>query len=560
MKRKTVKLFTGMLSLLCACGLSAQEANRIESENYTQGLTALENDSLELAMTYFAQELEEHPDNGYAYAHMAVIQYRAAEYGNALAAVNEAIESIPLEDKEYRSYIYVTRAHVYLQLADTTQALSDLEQAIQNAPDESRLYETRAQLYYDQGNYAQSDADYQRMIDLDESDAMGYMGLGRNAKAQALYEEAIRQFDYVNKLYPNYDQPYAFRSDCYIAMKRYDLALDDVICALDLDHGDKAFYNLLLLADSAFTLTVNRLKVRKMKKPEAHYFAYDLGVIHERAKKYREAIPYYEESFALDDDAADAYRLAHCYNQLGDFDSALRFCDQAILLDAEENRYLHLKACLLDHMGRSEEAILAMSECIAREPDQALAYYTRGWFEEHTGKSQAAIDDFTMSITLDPTYAYAYFNRGVIYMRMGEQARAEEDFRQVIKLETVPEKAECAYYAYFYLGDKETAITWLNKVLEKGDEGDYYDAACLYAEMGEQKKALNYLRESLHRGCRRFAHIRRDRMLDNIRNLPAFEELLKEYEAIHAEEVKLSFVLPSSEFYLQSINGLLTMR
>ena len=560
MKRKTVKLFTGMLSLLCACGLSAQEANRIESENYTQGLTALENDSLELAMTYFAQELEEHPDNGYAYAHMAVIQYRAAEYGNALAAVNEAIESIPLEDKEYRSYIYVTRAHVYLQLADTTQALSDLEQAIQNAPDESRLYETRAQLYYDQGNYAQSDADYQRMIDLDESDAMGYMGLGRNAKAQALYEEAIRQFDYVNKLYPNYDQPYAFRSDCYIAMKRYDLALDDVICALDLDHGDKAFYNLLLLADSAFTLTVNKLKVQKMKKPEAHYFAYDLGVIHERAKKYREAIPYYEESFALDDDAADAYRLAHCYDQLGDYDSALRFCDQAILLDAEENRYLHLKACLLDHMGRSEEAILAMSECIAREPDQALAYYTRGWFEEHTGKSQAAIDDFTMSITLDPTYAYAYLNRGVIYMRMGEQARAEEDFRQVIKLETVPEKAECAYYAYYYLGDKGTAITWLNKVLEKGDEGDYYDAACLYAEMGEQKKALNYLRESLHRGCRRFAHIRRDRMLDNIRNLPAFEELLKEYEAIHAEEVKLSFVLPSSEFYLQSINGLLTMR
>ena len=538
MKRKTVKLFTGMLSMLCACSLSAQEANRIESENYTQGLTALENDSLELAMTYFAQELEEHPDNGYAYAHMAVIQYRAAEYGNALAAVNEAIESIPLEDKEYRSYIYVTRAHVYLQLADTTQALCDLEQAIQNAPDESRLYETRAQLYYDQGNYAQSDADYQRMIDLDESDAMGYMGLGRNAKAQALYEEAIRQFDYVNKLYPNYDQPYAFRSDCYIAMKRYDLALDDVICALDLDHGDKAFYNLLLLADSAFTLTVNRLKVQKMKKPEAHYFAYDLGVIHERAKKYREAIPYYEESFALDDDADDAYRLAHCYNQLGDFDSALRFCDQAILLDAEENRYLHLKACLLDHMGRSEEAILAMSECIAREPDQVLAYYTRGWFEEHTGKSQAAIDDFTMSITLDPTYAYAYLNRGVIYMRMGEQARAEEDFRRVIALETEPEKAECAFYAYYYLGDKGTAITWLNKVLEKGDEGDYYDAACLYAEMGEQKKALNYLRESLHRGFRRFAHIRRDRMLDNIRNLPALEELLKEYEEKHKKEIK----------------------
>ena len=537
MKHKTVKLCVSLLSLLSAWCLSAQEPN---SENYSQGVKALEEDSLELAMTYFSQEVKEHPDNGYAYAYIAVIQYRAAEYGNALAAANVAIDSIPLEDKEYRSGIYAARAHVYLQLGDTTLALRDFEQAIQYAPDVTCLYEIRAQLYYEQGNYAQSDADYQRMIDLDESDAMGYMGLGRNAKAQGLYEEAIRRFDYVNKLYPTYDQPYAFRSDCYIAMKQYDLALDDVICALDIDHGDKAFYNLLLLADSAFTLTTHKLKVYKMKNPEARHLAYDLGVIYELAKQYREAIPYYEESFALDADDTDAYRLALCYGQLGDFDSALRYCEQAISLDEEKSLYLYQRACLLDDAGRSEEAILTMSEYIARESDQASAYYTRGWFEEHTGKSQAAIDDFTMSITLDPTYAYAYLNRGVIYMRMGELVRAEEDFRQVIALETEPEKAECAFYAYYYLGDKDTAIAWLNKVLEQGDVNDYYDAACLYAEMGEPKKALYYLRESLHRGYRRFAHIRRDRMLDNIRILPAFEELLKEYEAIHAEEVKLS--------------------
>ena len=115
-------------------------------------------------------------------------------------------------------------------------------------------------------------------------------------------------------------------------------------------------------------------------------------------------------------------------------------------------------------------------------------------------------------------------------MLFRSRARAEEDFRKVIELETEPENAECAFYAYHYLGDKATAIAWLNKALEKGDEGVYYDAACLYAEMGEPKKALNYLRESLLRGYRRFAHIRRDRMLDSLRKLPAYKELLKEYE------------------------------
>ena len=342
---------------------------------------------------------------------------------------------------------------------------------------------------------------------------------------------------------------------------RIENRLDEVIQAFSIGKYDgKMIETLIELSDQAFEITVARLEKQRKLQPTAPYWAYYLGVIHEHAKLYRQAIPYFEESFALDADDTDAYRLSLCYERLGDFDRALCYCDQAISLDEKKNRYLHLKACLLDYAGRSDEAILTMSEYIAREPDQASAYYARGWFEEHTGKSQAAIDDFTMSITLDPTYAYAYLNRGVIYLRMGEQVRAEEDFRQVIALETEPEKAECAFYAYYYLGDKDTAIAWLNKVLEQGDEGDYYDAACLYAEMGEPKKAIDYLRESLQRGYRRFAHIRRDRMLDNIRNLPAFEELLKEYEAIHAKEVKLSYVSPSGEFSLRSIDGSLTMQ
>lgn len=536
MIRNSVRLCVCLLALLSAFCVSAQEVKRPDSENYQLGEKAMNEDSLLLAAEYFLKEVDEHPDNGYAYAHLAAVYCRANQYGTALSVVKLALQHIPSEDKQYRAYAYLARAHAYLQLADTTLALSDFEQAIQNVPEESQLYEKRAQLYYEQGNYTLSDADYQRMIDLDESDEMGYMGLGRNAQVQGHYEEAIRRYSYVNKLYPNYDQPYAFRSDCYIALKQYDKALDDVISALDLDHGDKAFTNLLELADSAFTLTVNKLKVQKLKNPEAHYLAYDLGVIYERAKHYREAIPYYEESFALDYDAADAFRLAVCYERIGLYEKGLQYCEQAISLDDQEDRYFYLKAVLLDNVGRSEEAILVMNEYIARVPDHADAFYTRGWFEEQTGKSQAAIDDFTTCITLDPSNAYVYLNRGVICMRMGERARAEEDFRRVIELETEPENAECAFYAYHYLGDKATAIAWLNKALEKGDEGVYYDAACLYAEMGEPKKALNYLRESLLRGYRRFAHIRRDRMLDSLRKLPAYKELLKEYEEKQKEE------------------------
>lgn len=316
--------------------------------------------------------------------------------------------------------------------------------------------------------------------------------------------------------------------------------LDEVIQAFnDGEYDGKMTETLIELSDQAFEITVARLEKQRMLQPTAPYWAYYLGVIHEQARLYRKAIPYYEESFALDFDAFDVYRLAYCYERLSDYYRALQYCNQAIALDNEEPLYLHLKAWLLDHTGQTEEAIVAMSDYISQVPDRPSAYYARGWFEEHSGKAAEAIADFSTCIRLAPEYAYAYLNRAVIYMRAGEWERAEEDFRKVIELETDPAKAECAYYAYFYLGKRNQAVEWLSKALENGDRGTYYDAACLYAQMGEPDKALGYLRECLKRGYRRFAHIRRDRMLESLHNLSAFEGLLKEYEQIHAQEIQV---------------------
>lgn len=142
-----------------------------------------------------------------------------------------------------------------------------------------------------------------------------------------------------------------------------------------------------------------------------------------------------------------------------------------------------------------------------------------------------------MAINLAPEAVYTYLNRGVLYRLKGENSKAEADFKQVVRLDSVPEEAECSFYAYYYLGDKDKAIEVLNKVLEKDRKGNCYDAACLYSVMGEKERALSYLRESLENGFRRFAHIKRDRDLDNIRNTAEFKALIKEYEEKHQQEI-----------------------
>lgn len=532
-----MRQFILSILVLCSSVMLADNIKRPDSYNYSRGVEAINNNNAEEALDYLNKEINEHPDNGYAFAWIALVRNYNEEFGRALTAANVAVRKIPSKDKEYKAFAYGTRAQVYLNLEDTIQALKDYSQAINVMPDDDRLYNQRAQVYYEQEKYDLADKDYQKMISLKAGDVMGYMGIGRNANAQKRYGDAIKQFDYVVKLDQNYSSAYSFRAESYIGLKKYNEAIDDVITALGIDKDRKAFYELQELADSAFEQTVAKLKAQKIKEPNEQSWAYDLGVVYERAAKYNKAIAYYKESLEKESNIITASRISSCYDDLGDYDKALEYCDQAIALDSVKSDYLYQKANILDNAGRSKEAIRVMGEYIANNPDMAEGYYRRGWFEDHSGNVEEAIEDYTMAITLQPNEAYAYLNRGVLYRLKGENAKAESDFKQVVRLDSIPEDAECSFYAYYYLGQKDKAIEVLNTALDKDKKGNCYDAACLYSVMGEKEKALSYLRQSLEDGYRCFAHIKRDRDLNNIRNTEEFKVLMKEYEEKHLQEI-----------------------
>lgn len=532
-----MRYFILSILVLCSSVMLADNIKRPDSYNYSRGVEAINNNNAEEALDYLNKEINEHPDNGYAFAWIALVRNYNEEFGRALTAANIAVKKIPSKDKEYKAFAYGTRAKVYLNLEDTIQALKDYSQAINVMPDDDRLYNQRAQVYYEQEKYDLADKDYQKMISLKAGDVMGYMGIGRNANAQKRYGDAIKQFDYVVKLDQNYSSAYSFRAESYIGLKKYNEAIDDVITALGIDKDRKAFYELQELADSAFEQTVAKLKVQKIKEPNEQSWAYDLGVVYERAAKYNKAIAYYKESLEKESNIITASRISSCYDDLGDYDKALEYCDQAIALDSVKSDYLYQKANILDNAGHTQEAINTMSDYIANTPDEPAGYYQRGWFKDHSGDIEGALEDYTMAITLEPNEAYAYLNRGVLYRLKGENAKAESDFKQVVRLDSIPEDAECSFYAYYYLGQKDKAIEVLNTALDKDKKGNCYDAACLYSVMGEKEKALSYLRQSLEDGYRRFAHIKRDRDLINIRNTEEFKVLLKEFEEKHQQEI-----------------------
>ena len=94
-----------------------------------------------------------------------------------------------------------------------------------------------------------------------------------------------------------------------------------------------------------------------------------------------------------------------------------------------------------EKMGRAhlkdrqfDEALVALTEAIKRNPRLASAYNARGYAHFLTKKPEAAILDFSEAIKIDPAYANAYHNRGVARKEIGDQSGADADLGRATEI------------------------------------------------------------------------------------------------------------------------------
>lgn len=535
-----IKIFFLITFFALTISLWAKSENKQpDTYAYTRGVEAYQEGKNQDALDWFNKELSEHPDNGYAYIYISALRYGNDEYGKALSAINQALKKLPKKDKEYTAIAYGTRAGIYLTMEDTVSALKDYDMAIKLEPQNKKHYDHRAQVYFEQKRYDLADADYQKMIAIDPGDVIGYMGIGRNAKEQKKYDEALERFNYVIKMEPDYDHGYSFRAECYIKQKKYSEAIDDLIKALSISGDRKAYFLLVTIDEEALPLVKAKLQVQANKEPNEAAWPHYIGLIMEQNNKQKEAISFYGQAQSRDANPVFLERIANCYFDLGDYDSALDYINRAIYMDSNDYDLVLTKGNIYNEMGKYPEAIAELDKYVAKYPDDYFGYYRRGWFKDEANDVDGAIADYTMSITLEPRYAYAYCGRGRFYKEQGNMDLAKADFEKVIGLDTVPDPgSSCAHYAYYFLGQKDKAIEFMDSLIAKNEDraGSYYDAACLYSIMGEKNKAIEFLQKAFEQGFRRIAHTYADHDLDNIREMPEYKALLEKYSAEEIDE------------------------
>ncbi|MFA5543807.1 MAG: tetratricopeptide repeat protein [Bacilli bacterium] len=534
-------------SILIIISIFATVFCTAQSYNFEQGVKAFKEDNLEQALDFFGRELNDNPKNPVAYFYCAVIYKYNENYAAALSNINNSIKNFTKKDKEWLASAYKLRADINVEIENFDKAFEDYALAIKMTPNDLDFYIDRAQVYFDLKKYEKSESDYRQVLKIDESNLLGWAGLGRNYLSQKKYNEAEQTLNKLIKLDPEYTGGYYYRSLLYIEQKKYDEAINDIFQCFLIDETDRQVRSLFVsFAKKNPSLALSKVNAKIAANPQNDSWYFIRAQIQETKSNFISAIEDYSKVMELTDvrfkSSILEYR-ADCYKNAGVYSKSIADYTESISLDST-NAYMYgYRADAKRLMGDYQGAINDFTLAINIEPREDWFYYRRGWVKDEFLKDyKGGLDDYNEAISINKDYAYTYLNRGRLYFeKLNSPEKGKLDFERILLLDSiVKSEGNCKHFALFHLGRKNDAIQWANKIIEQyPTEGNYYDLACLFSLMNEQKDAIENLTLAFQNGYRDFTHLSKDDDLDNIRNTPEFKNLVLEWQEVFENSLKV---------------------
>ena len=488
------------------------------------------------AVECFTNYLDKNPKDADALNVRAKCYKYLKDYPLAFSDINSAIKLYNKNTIASLDGLYAQRGKFYEDIEKYEDALKDFAKALKiNSKNTDVMFE-RANLYYRLENYAASDADWKLVLKIEKENINAQIGLARNMFARGKVDEAIKEFDRLEKIDFRNPYIYLYRSKAYDKKENYRKSIDDFFnwCYYDDLGYDKLSY-IIFYADYEFTYLLAKISEKVVKDTDNKYFwLLARSVLYAEKDMYKEAIKDLNSiELLMPKPEIFLYNArGDYYTEMGEYDKAITEFNKGLNLDEKEELYLR-RADAKRLKGDYLSAIEDFTKVIELDPMNSYAYYKRGWTKEFIKDFQGALLDYNTSVDIDNEYPYIYETRGRLYRNYLNQPQlAEKDFQMVLTLETEVRKGgNCRQYALFHLNRIEDAITHQNAILDKyPTQGNYYDATCLYSLMNRPEEAVKYLQLAFEKGFRDFTHIANDDDLDNIRNSPEFIKLIEEWK------------------------------
>jgi tetratricopeptide (TPR) repeat protein len=213
-----------------------------------------------------------------------------------------------------------------------------------------------------------------------------------------------------------------------------------VVCAR-IDTKKMEIISLAQVNGVAYVVTAERDDCICFREAdEDWWFPKSEAVLIEKAVEYFTSV--------IKEDANDfvgRYGRASVLARQGQYQQALRDCDEMLRLHPEAGVAWRLRGCLYEQLGEVDKAIHDFSEAIRLEPDDSFSRSRRGWLFGRLVQYGKAESDLSEAIRLNPNDASLYLWRAWCCYAQGEHAKSRADLKEAGRL--APKDAYIAQYS-----------------------------------------------------------------------------------------------------------------
>ena len=188
----------------------------------------------------------------------------------------------------------------------------------------------------------------------------------------------------------------------------------------------------------------------------------------------------------------------------------------------------HLEyAWLLTAMGRFTEAIEEAKRGLQLDPFSTLANSTMGWVLTHARQYDQAIEQYRQIIELFPNDSWSYQSLAKIYALKGMYEDAVKARKKEMTLSQTPPAEIAALDSAYSASGSRGYWMWLLKRLKGQYEESSYYTATIFAQLGNNDKALDYLEIGYKTHNNLMYGLKVEPLFDPIRSDPRYTALLK---------------------------------
>jgi superkiller protein 3 len=143
--------------------------------------------------------------------------------------------------------------------------------------------------------------------------------------------------------------------------------------------------------------------------------------------------------------------------------------------------------------GKFEEAVAELQKAADAAPTSAVVQSNLAYAYDRQGRTEEAVAAYRKALELDPKNTIVRNNLANLYSKQGQVSSALQG------ADSKPKDPQAAYNAarvYARLGDADQALTWLNKALDLGyDQFDYLSLDPSLVNLKKDPRFLKLLEE-----------------------------------------------------------------